>query len=283
MTDKIHVTLSPSTINLIQTCWRKFQYEKIQGLRTIHSNTALETGDLYHKYLEAYYNGKISGRAQNITESLTEGRVHATRLNLSPSEIIEIETIFKNYCLHYSSESWKPIAVEKPFSSPEPIHETEHFIFFLEFKTDLIVENNGEILAVDHKSKGKKSYPNKLNHQYIATCFGLGINKLVENVIYKQNTMDGSKLTFSDRFPRRIMEYTDAELDNWHDEMIDLCDDYEKRVSANKFPINYTSCDKFGGCTFSSICSEPLDEMREYKLKRDFKVSEPFDIFKGTR
>lgn len=278
---KQRITLSPSTINLIQSCWRKFKYEKIEQHVPNSKAKFLEEGEIYHKYLESYYKGKMSERPDNVNQAILDGRTHSTKLNLDPSDILQIETIFKNYCLHYAYETWKPIAVEKPFSSTDPIHETEHFIFHLEFKTDLIVEVDGEIIAVDHKSKGKKSYPNKLNHQYIATCFGLGINKLIENVIYKQNTMDGAKLTFSDRFPRRLMEYSDEELSSWHDEMIDLCDDYEKRVITGRFPVNYTSCDKFSGCAFGPICSEPNEQLREYKLQRDFKKAVPYDIFKS--
>lgn len=283
MNEKTKITLSPSSINLWQACKRKFQFEKLQGFFPREKGLALEQGDLLHKLLEYYYLGKISNRENNVTESINEGRVHALSLNLESKEISDCVQLFSDYALHFSSETWIPLAVEKPFTSQNPIHTTESFEFYLEFRIDLLVQENSsstpEVFAVDHKSKSKKSYPNPLNNQYIAICYGLGLNKMVENVIYKQKTMDGNKLTFSERYPRRIFEYTDDQIHEWELELKDLCEEYEKAHQTKTYNRNLTSCDKYGGCSFVNICSA-IHEVRSYKLERDFKRNEvSFDIF----
>ena len=275
---KNKLTLSPSSINTLQSCLRKGQFEKVRGFRGSKSS-AMEGGDLYHKLLESYYSGIISKRSDNITSSINDGRAHSISLNLDPKEVERCIKVFRDYCLFYANETWIPLAVEKPFTSEEPIHETENFLFYLEFRTDLLFQDRDSISACDHKSKGKKSYPNPLQNQYLATCYGLGINTLVENVLYTQETMDGSKLTHPDRFPRRIFTYTDEQLEEWRQDIVYLCDSYEKAFTTNFYPRNLTSCDKYGGCQFSSVCSA-LPEVRDYILSRDFKKSEGFDIFK---
>jgi hypothetical protein len=177
--------------------------------------------------------------------------------------------------MYYKDESWTPLAVEKPFTVS--FYETNHYEFFLEGKVDLLVKNGDEVLIVDHKSKAKKSYPMSLNNQYFAYCWALGVDKLVENVIYKQKTMDGSKMTFSDRFPRRIMSYNTEQLDEWYDEMKELCDDYEKNHLRSFFPANYTKC---WDCSFNQVCSS-IRDVRKYVLERDYKKVVPHDIFKS--
>ncbi len=276
---KNKLTLSPSSINLFQSCFRKGYYEKILDYHPIGKSVALESGDLIHKLLESYYNGIISKRENNVSLAISDGRAHSISLNLDPKEVEKCISIFRDYCLYYANETWVPLAVEKPFTSDQPLHETEHFIFYLEFRTDLLFQDKNQILAADHKSKSKKSYPNPLNNQYLATCFGLGINTIIENVLYMQATLDGAKLTHPDRFPRRIFTYTEDQLAEWHDDVIHLCEDYERAFVTNKYPRNLTSCDKYGGCSFSNICSS-IAETREYILNRDFKKSEGFDIFK---
>lgn len=276
---KTNLTLSPSSIDLFQSCFRKGFYGKIQGYSSIAKSNALERGDLFHKLLESYYQGKIDGRENNITSAINDGRAHSVSLNLDPKEVEDNISVFRDYCLFYAAETWIPLAVEKPFTSPEPIYETDSFVFYLEFRTDLLIKNGNEVFAVDHKSKAKKSYPNPLNNQYIATCFGLGINSLIENVLYTQKTMDGSKLTHPDRFPRRIFVYNDDQLAEWLEDIKSLCLSYEKAHQTGIYPRNLTSCDKYGGCTFSNVCSS-IPEVRPYILERDFKVKEGFDIFK---
>jgi hypothetical protein len=69
----------------------------------------------------------------------------------------------------------------------------------------------------------------------------------------------------------------DARIQEWIENTTQWCARILESQENNSWPMNLTSCDKYSGCIYSSLCeSDP--ESRIYKIERDFKVSEPWDV-----
>lgn len=71
------------------------------------------------------------------------------------------------------------------------------------------------------------------------------------------------------RFVRGITYRTPDQLDEWLADLRFWLDQAEGYATAGYWPQNDTSCDKFGGCRFRSICSKS-PQVREQFLKSDF-------------
>jgi hypothetical protein len=270
MSSKI-ISISPSTLNLYSSCARKFQFEKVLSFLPRNKSVSLEKGDLFHKFLESYYQGKIDQREQNIVRSIEDGRRHSINLGLGVNDIEGEVKVFKEYALHYAGENWIPIAVEKPFDIF--LTEIDGYEFHLEGKIDLIVKQNEQITLVDHKTTSRFSDPSPLSHQFMAYAWALEQNLIIVNTIGLQESYTGAQ-----RFRRAILNFDDSVLDEWRENASYICTMIKLGMEKGFFPPNFTSCDKYGGCMFRDICSTRPDT-REYKLNRDFVKGEPYDIF----
>ena len=78
------------------------------------------------------------------------------------------------------------------------------------------------------------------------------------------------------RFVRGITYRTPDQLAEWLADLRFWLDQAERYAEADYFPMNDTSCDKFGGCKFRSICSKS-PQVRERFLKSDFVKLEEAD------
>jgi hypothetical protein len=91
------------------------------------------------------------------------------------------------------------------------------------------------------------------------------LNSPIKGVIIEaiQLMVDSSRSVrgFTYRTPDQLEEWT-ADLHYW----LSLSEQF---ATANYWPMNDTSCDKFGGCRFRKICSKS-PSVREQWLKADF-------------
>jgi hypothetical protein len=71
------------------------------------------------------------------------------------------------------------------------------------------------------------------------------------------------------RFDRHVIEYTDAQLDEWYNSAMHHIEAAQEAVRDNHFPQRFTSCMNYGGCEFREICKRS-PEFRGNFLKKDF-------------
>jgi hypothetical protein len=75
-------------------------------------------------------------------------------------------------------------------------------------------------------------------------------------------------------FQRGFTYRTDDQLDEWLVDLRYWLHTAETYATANYWPQNDTSCDKFGGCKFREVCSKS-PQVREQYLKSTFDKLEP--------
>ena len=76
------------------------------------------------------------------------------------------------------------------------------------------------------------------------------------------------------RFARGFTYRTRDQLDEWLLDLRFWLNIAESFAESDYWPLNDTSCDKFGGCKFRGICSKS-PEVRDQFLRADFNQLEP--------
>jgi hypothetical protein len=295
MSQKI-LSIDSTILNTFQDCARKMNYSFIENLRPPTKAEALEKGDLMHKMLEVYYSLQLKNfdyetevwkeilksgikapvnpinHTSIVTFSIEVGRYFSTKMTLPADEVDEAIFQFREYTTYYEHDSWSPLAVEEVGS--KIFYENENFKFIYNFKIDLVAESGRIIAPFDHKTSKRRSEPSSLSNQFIGYCYGLGVNNIVVNKIGFQKTLSASQ-----RFNRYILTIDDARINEWIENTISWCARILEAQENNNWPMNFTSCDKYSGCIYQSLC-ETDPESRIYKIERDFKVEDPWDVAK---
>lgn len=138
---------------------------------------------------------------------------------------------------------------------------------------DRVVRFNDQLFVLDHKTTTtapteyyfKQFDPH--NQMTLYTIAGqVVLDTPIRGVIISAAQI---LLTQPNRFIRGFTYRTQDQLDEW---LLDLrlhLNNAEACAEANYWPMNDTSCDKFGGCKFRGVCSKS-PEVREMFLKADF-------------
>lgn len=263
MTQKI-IVISASSLNMIESCFKSYEFYKKDNLILVDNPEFFDRGDLIHQMAEEYYQAKIDGEKDHgllIQKAVDRGRFAATKLELDSDNVEQYIKSFREYAQYYSSDGWRPLAVEQPFSFV--IYEDENLKIIFEGKIDLIVEleSDGTKIIVDHKSKEKASTPSPLDNQIIGYKLWaktVGIDTFIINDIGIQKTLPPIK-----KFRRHTMDVAPIVFEEWIDATVYHIRNLAICIEQDYYPRNYRSC-KF--CSYGSICKEQLN-MRDATIK----------------
>ena len=144
---------------------------------------------------------------------------------------------------------------------------------------DKVVSHSGALFVMDHKTSQStlsSSYFDQYSPNNQMTLYSLAsrviLNAPIKGVIINaaQLMLDYEKTgTPGARFVRGVTYRTPDQLQEWLADLRFWLDSAEHYAMTNYFPMNDTSCDKFGGCRFRTICSKSPG-VREQFLRSDF-------------
>lgn len=294
MSDQRIINLDQTILNTVQSCAYHSKLSFQDNLRPNSKGASLDSGDLMHKLLEPYYGikGKCADKESDFWVALKSagldigfdashaelvkfceevGRFWSTTLE---TEDLDDEVIpqFKDYTECYENEPWRALAVEEVGS--RLLFEDEDWKIIYSCKTDLIAENGDKIIPWDHKTGKRRQVPHNTSNQFRGTCFVLGCNEILINKIGFQKT-----LSTAERFQRFNIKISDSIIQEWMIDTIFWAKLYWHYIDTGNFPRNLTSCDKYSGCAFRSICEADPD-YRLFEIERNFHVGEPWDVAK---
>lgn len=274
------ITISPSSIETLQSCSAAYNYRSNLHLRPIEEDTSkMDRGSCFHKLLKFHYSLILSGinnpesklSYQQVNFAVIEAGREMTRNDEFPHEMVE-ECIanYNDYHVFYSEDRWIPKAVETPFSFE--LYSDENIKIILEGIIDLIVETaDGMIFPVDHKTVSQNDRnPTILSNQFMAYCTATDSRNFVKNDIGFQKTY-GPK----DRFHRHVMSYDESLLNEWRENIILDIMKIKKYQESDYWPRNYSNC-KY--CRFKRIC-ETTVESRQYKIDTMYIKGQAYDIY----
>jgi len=102
----------------------------------------------------------------------------------------------------------------------------------------------------------------------------MGMNNIIIDKIGFQKTLKPVE-----RFQRYILTVDDQRIAEWVENSIYWLKVWAHQLKIGVFPMNLTSCDKYGSCIYGSIC-ESNPEGLNWKKERDFIVGEQWDVAK---
>ena len=281
------LSVDSQILNSIQSCARKTQYSFIQNLRPVEKPAAMEKGALMHSMLEVFYSlklGTIRGKTWDellsagvkpgkpIDTAIEAGFYFATKMDIPVEVCEEVIFQFREYCDHYKFDAWNPLSVEDVGS--KILFENEDIRLVYNFKIDLIAEKGHIVAPFDHKTSSQNKAPSSMSNQFIGYAWALNTNTVVVNKIGFQKTLSPGQ-----RFQRHILTIDDDRIREWKSNSIFWLLRLYEHITDNSWPMNLTSCDKYGSCIYREVCeSSPLS--RERKLEQLFERGEAWDVSK---
>jgi PD-(D/E)XK nuclease superfamily len=277
MTEKLNFTFSPSSLNEMQLCWRRFYYyRKYEPVLT--RSGSLDKGTLVHTCLEIYYSNMGIPESLRVTKAINDARVQALETALPVEDIEKVLEACREYFAYRSVDNFKILGVEQPFS--KIFYEDDDIRIILEGKVDLFLtdERIGRSLLYDHKYQERKTEPLSLRNQNLAYCYGLNQKEIWLNIVGGQTSLKPHE-----KFKRYPFDYTDAQLKEWYDNTLTTLEDYFRvwkkaenlrligQDETAAYPMNLTSCDKFRGCTYAKLICSSDPETRQIKLDTFYK------------
>ncbi len=266
MSEIPNLILSPSRINNT-VCWRLVLFSDVLEYEPINKAHYLETGDLFHKFLEHHYLLKKETKELQVEKVLELGLNHAAKnLSISQEDTTKVVKLYKEYANHYRFEEWIPLEVEQAFS--KILFEDETIRIIMEGKIDLIAQINSrkeEKIVIDHKMVSSDREQFDRDNQKLCYAWATGIREFVINQCGTQSSYNVDK-----RLTRKYFSYTKYQIEDWVSETVDLGKEMYERLINKRFPGRYNACVKFGKCTFYDVCNSPNDNWA-YKLKSEFR------------
>lgn len=171
-------------------------------------------------------------------------------------------------------------------------HQVEPQPYLLSGHLDRVVEFQGALFVMDHKttlSTPGEYFFDGFNPSNQMTLYSLA-GKIVLNAPIKGVFINAIQLklgkyegaTGESEFRRGPTYRTTDQLDEWTNDLHYWLALSEQFALANYWPMNDTSCDKFGGCKFREICSRS-PKVRDIYLKSNFTKLAPEDRWNPLR
>ena len=275
-----------------------YYYSSRRRLRFLVKGKKLDRGTLIHAIAAHHYRevglnlnrDPKKSKLDIIDEAIAVGTVEAAKSDLDMKSIQETIDVYRSYVNFYPNDRWVPLLddkglplIEVPFSkliyqSPDAVMDKgEGIQVILIGKIDIILApmppEELEPIVVDHKSYDRFWTFSSLSNQYRAYSSATGLKRV------GRNTFGFQKEGNVNKFKRDLHSFTQTELDEWTQWAIFKVLDTDMHNEMGTYPPNFTSCDKFGGCRFRKVCSNP-PEHRESVINMNFMEGQYVDIYK---
>ena len=284
------ITLDSQILNTVSACEMKSKFTFIDSIYPVEKAEALERGDLMHKLLEIYEGLRcnlvdpksktwqevaasgieLPGADQAFDFAITVGRYLATKMDLSVDSVEEIFHQFSEYIDYYKDDPWETLALEAV--GTKLLYQDDYVRFLYAFKIDRLAKRDKIIAPWDYKTSKKRTDTSSLSNQFIGYAWATSSNYVVVDKIGFQKTLGRSE-----RFQRIMLPYDKERIDEWQRNAVRWAFAYAEVLrSPEKALMNLTSCDKYSGCVYKSIC-EASPSAREWIIDRQFKREEKWD------
>jgi hypothetical protein len=306
---KIQYAWDSTSLGLLKTCPRLYQYTMIDGWQPRGENIHLRFGLEYHSALEHYDRLTAQGSdreeaihlvvrrlMENIwdwhTDPETKAGRYKNRETLLSLVVDYLDHFHPDPATTYILSNGAP-AVELSFrfelgfgpkaadyrrcieadSAGNTYEEGSRQPYLLAGHLDRIVEFNSQLLVMD-----RKTTTTTLGAHYFAqyepnnqmTLYTLA-GRTILNTPIRGVIIDAAQILLEkpNAFARGFTYRTDDQLSEWLDDLQFTLTIAEAYATAEHWPMNDTACDKYGGCRFREICTKSPN-VRERFLASDF-------------
>jgi hypothetical protein len=275
-----------TSVDLAATCLRKYYYSMVRQIKPKTQSVHLIFGGIYASALESFYKKRALGASYEtaLREVVHEALVASwdtergapvpfeddkkTRPNLIRTIIWYLEEFGNedpNGLVTYHLRDGTP-AVELSFT-----FELEDDILYCGH-LDRVSQMGDHLYVVDQKTTGgtvgqyffdRYSPDNQMSGYAYAGKVVLGAP--IAGVI-----IDAAQVAINfSRFERRPVTRSKAQLSEWRENALHHIRVAQSATMLQKFPMNTTACNNYGGCPFKPLCSRD-PSVRENYIKSDY-------------
>jgi len=301
---KIQFAIDSTSLGYLKTCPRLYEYIMIEGWSPKDDSVHLRFGIEYHKALEEYDAYKLKG--SNHDDALAEcirlllHRVRDWDVDTShrpgnyknPRSIVQLVI---DYLDHYKDDpavtviredgtpatelsfrfelDWGPQYNDIPTGDGSEQSMPVSQPYLLCGHLDRVVDFNGSIFVMDHKtttSALSSYFMDQWSPSNQMTLYSIAAQVILKATI-KGVIIDGAQVLIEkpNAFARGFTFRTPDQLTEWLADLRYWLTMAENYATMSYWPMNDTSCDKFGGCKFRNVCSKD-PAVRERFLEADF-------------
>ena len=266
-----------TSMGAFKTCPRYYQYSIVYGFSTKSENVHFTFGGHFHSIIEHYHKERFKGltHQQSLNSSLVKGleltfdktlgrpwfsdEPAKNRETLIRSTIWYLDKFGENDSMQTVKLKNGLPAVELSFRYGLGVNSslTDEEFFYCGH-IDRLTYWQDEIWGSDYKTSKsalsqdffQKFSPNNQISGYIFA------GQVVFETNIKGFVIDGVQVgaTFA-RFQRGIVTRTKTRLQEWFKDFQHHLQQAEICAEEEYYPMNDTSCDKFGGCPYRTVCS----------------------------
>lgn len=260
----------------LKECPRKYYYTIINGYIPRAESVHLKFGLIYHAALERYDHAKAGGASHEqaflvaVRYAMTatwdkalkkpwfSGDPNKNRLTLVRTIVWYLEQFADDPAETVILANGKP-AVELSFRFNTDYHSPHGEPFLICGHLDRVATFAGDRYVFDRKTTkwqlNEKFFAQFNPNNQMSTYTFAG--KVVYSLPIKGVMIDGAQiLVESSRFHREPVLRTDAQLDEWYQELGMYLTYATEYAEAGYWPMNDKSCGNYGGCPFIPICSK---------------------------
>lgn len=273
-----------TSIEYLKRCPRLYQYIMIDGWQPNDENIHLRFGIEFHTAMHQYQLVIADGIEHDEAvfhvvrelmyrvEDWNPDHKYKNRFFLIRSVIRYLDKYVDDKAKTIMQSNGKP-AVELSFSFELDFGPTEDQPYVLCGYLDRLVNFQGEVFVMDHKTTTSTATPYYWNQFEPNTQMTL--YTLAGGIVFQTNIkgviIDSGQIMIDDtRFTRGITYRTQDQLEEW---LVDLKfwlgKAYDYAIEGY-WPMNDSACDKYGGCKFRDACSKS-PSVRDRFIKGDFK------------
>jgi len=269
------ITLDSQILSAIMKCERYAELTFIDNIGAMEKPEHLDKGDVLHICLDKHYSLKRDhpelSYADIVEQSAQTGQERGYEVDAPIEVSLDVIKTYKQYAEFYKGEDWIPLQTEHVFA--KEMHVDENLQIIYQGKIDLIVDSIAGHQIVDHKSSSRRTDPIFLSNQFIGYCWAMNVFNMTINEVGFQKT-----LAPAEKYRRHIFSYPKELVDEWIQTSVFHVKEFVKRVEEQYFPPRYTSCrGLYGECIFVPVCQSTPDA-RQWKLKSQYSVREPWDV-----
>lgn len=288
---KIQFAWDSTSLGYLKQCPKLYEYIILQGWQPKDESIHLRFGQEYHQAIYDFEMAKANGA--DFDDALRETmRALLSRIrDWEPDPTVKayqhknknaLVHLVVCYCDEYRNDPFKTLILE----NGRPAVELS-FKFELDFgpyaapqvpyvlcgHLDRVGTFLNENFVLDHKTTTTAPtdyYFNQYSPNNQMTLYTFGGKVILEThiagvIIEAAQVMADKPM----KFTRRPTYRSDEVIDEWLDDLEYHLVNAESFAKAERWPMNDTACDKFGGCRFREVCSKP-PSVREKFLKADF-------------
>ena len=303
---QIQYAWDSTSLGMFKTCPRYYEYVMLQGYAGKGESIHLRFGLEYHAALEQFDRLMAEGAERedairNVVRTLLE-RIQDWHPDLdtkaghykNPETLVSLVVDYldhfaddpaKTYILNDGSPAvelsfrfeldWGPEAARiKDMNESLEEHGSLGQPYLLCGHLDRVVDFNDQLLVMDRKTStmtlGAYYFQQYEPHNQM-TLYTLA-GKIILNAPIRGVIIDAAQVLLEkpNAFARGFTYRTEDQLEEWLADLRVTLAFAESCATSGHFPMNDTSCDKFGGCRFRGICSKS-PAVRDRFLAADFE------------